>query len=25
MMQSWADYLDTLRIGATIIPLTRTA
>ena len=25
MMQSWADYLDTLRIGATVIPLTRTA
>ncbi|MCC7082356.1 MAG: tyrosine-type recombinase/integrase [Burkholderiales bacterium] len=24
MMQSWADYLDTLRIGATVIPLTRT-
>jgi integrase len=25
MMQAWADYLDTLRIGATVIPLTRTA
>jgi integrase len=25
MMQSWADYLDALKIGATVIPLTRTA
>ena len=25
MMQSWADYLDTLRVGAAVIPLTRTA
>ena len=25
MMQSWADYLDTLRIGATVVPLARTA
>jgi integrase len=25
MMQAWADYLDTLRVGGNVIPLTRTA
>jgi hypothetical protein len=25
MMQAWADYLDALRMGATVIPLRRAA
>lgn len=25
MMQAWADYLDALRIGGNVVPLTRTA
>lgn len=25
MMQAWADYLDVLRVGGNVIPLTRTA
>jgi integrase len=25
MMQTWADYLDSLRAGAVVIPITRTA
>ncbi|GAB3331509.1 hypothetical protein GCM10027565_23700 [Bordetella tumulicola] len=25
MMQAWADYLDELKVGGNVIPLTRTA
>jgi integrase len=25
MMQVWADYLDALKIGGNVVPLTRTA
>jgi hypothetical protein len=25
MMQTWADYLDTLRAGAEVVPLRRSA
>ena len=25
MMQSWADYLDSLKMGGAIIPFSRTA
>jgi integrase len=25
MMQTWADYLDQLRTGAVVIPITKTA
>jgi hypothetical protein len=25
MMQAWADYLDTLRAGADVVPIKRAA